>query len=75
MGRQEGKVAFIAAAAQGMGAKHANRFVGKGASASVLIHRFGGFADVSNPLALLASEEAGFVTGSETTIDGGLNAL
>ena len=100
MGRQEGKVAFIAGAAQGRGTEHANRFVRKGnstvhpryirspmmtgpldpeqikvAGASVPSHRFGEVADVSNPLALLASDEAGLVTGSEYIILGGLNAL
>ena len=47
----------------------------KVASASVPIHRFGEVADVSNLLAFLASDEAGFVTGSEYIIDGGLSAL
>ena len=100
MGRQEGKVAIIAGAAQGMGAELAKRFVGedtgtvhprysrspmltaaldreqiKVASASVPIHRFGEVANVSNLVAFLASDEAGFVTGSETIIDGGLTAL
>ena len=45
------------------------------ASASVPIHRFGEVADLSNTLAFLASDEAGLVTGSETIIYGGLNAL
>ena len=100
MGRQEGKVAFVAGAAQGMGADLARRFVGEVtrtvhpryirspmmtaaldpkqigvASASVPIHRFGEVANVSNLVAFLASDEAGFVTGSETIIDGGLSAL
>ena len=100
MGRQEGKVAIIAGAAQGMGAELAKRFVGedtgtvhpryirspmltaaldreqiKVASASVPIHRFGEIADVSNLLAFLASDGAGFVTGSETIINDGLTAL
>ena len=100
MGRQEGKVAIIAGAAQGTGAELALRFVGEGtstvhpryirspmmtaaldpeqikvASASVPIHRFGEVADVSDLVVFLASDEAGFVTGSETIIDGGLTAL
>ena len=100
MGRQEGKAAFIADAAQGMGAELAKRFAGKGtstvhprsirspmmtaaldpeqikvASASVPIHRFGEVVDVSNLVAFLAFDEAGFVTGFETIIDGGLSAL
>ena len=100
MGRQEGKVAFVAGAAQGMGAELAKRFAGEGtstvhpryirspmmtaaldpkqirvASAPVPIHRLGEVANVSNLVAFLASDEAGFVTGSETIIDGGLSAL
>ena len=47
----------------------------KVASASVPIYRFGEVADVSNLLAFLASDEAGFVTGSESIIAGGLSAL
>ena len=47
----------------------------KVASASVPIHRFGEIANVSNLVAFLASDEAGFVTGSEYIIAGGLSAL
>ena len=100
MGRQEGKVAFIAGAAQGRGAELVKRFAREGtrtvlprymcspmmtaapdpgqiklASASVPIHRIDEVADVSNLLAFLASDEAGFFTGSETIVDGGLSAL
>ena len=47
----------------------------KVASASVPIHQFGEVADVSNLVAFLALNEAGFVTGSESIIAGGLSAL
>ena len=45
------------------------------ASGSVPIKRVGEVEDVSNLVAFLASDEAGFITGSEYIIDGGLTAL
>lgn len=45
------------------------------ASASVPIGRVGEVADVSNLVVFLASDESGFITGSEYVIDGGLTAL
>ena len=45
------------------------------ASASVPIGRVGEVEDVSNLVVFLASDEAGFITGSEYIIDGGLTAL
>lgn len=45
------------------------------ASGSVPIQRVGEVADVSHLVVYLASDEAGFVTGSEYIIDGGLTAL
>jgi 3alpha(or 20beta)-hydroxysteroid dehydrogenase len=47
----------------------------KVASASVPIGRVGEVEDVSNLVVFLASDEAGFITGSEYIIDGGLTAL
>ena len=44
------------------------------ASASVPIRRVGEVEDVSNLVVFLASDEAGFVTGTEHIIDGGLTA-
>ncbi|MDH1204418.1 SDR family oxidoreductase [Stenotrophomonas maltophilia] len=38
------------------------------------MNRYGQPEEVANMIAWLASEEAGFVTGSEFTIDGGGNA-
>ena len=45
------------------------------ASASVPIKRVGEVEDVSNLVVFLASDESGFITGSEYIIDGGLTAL
>lgn len=45
------------------------------ASGSVPIKRVGEVADVSNLVVFLASDESGFITGSEYIIDGGLTAL
>lgn len=45
------------------------------ASASVPIGRVGEVEDVSNLVVFLASDESGFITGSECIIDGGLTAL
>lgn len=45
------------------------------ASASVPIGRVGEVEDVSNLVVFLASDESGFITGSEYIIDGGLTAL
>lgn len=45
------------------------------ASDSVPIQRVGEVEDVSNLVIFLASDEAGFITGSEYIIDGGLTAL
>jgi 3alpha(or 20beta)-hydroxysteroid dehydrogenase len=45
------------------------------ASASVPIKRVGESEDVSNLVVFLASDESGFITGSEYIIDGGLTAL
>ena len=45
------------------------------ASGSVPIKRVGEVEDVSNLVVFLASDEAGFITGSEYIIDGGLTAL
>jgi 3alpha(or 20beta)-hydroxysteroid dehydrogenase len=45
------------------------------ASASVPIKRIGEVEDVSNLIVFLASDESGFVTGTEHIIDGGLTAL
>ena len=45
------------------------------ASASVPIRRVGEVEDVSNLVVFLASDESGFITGSEYIIDGGLTAL
>jgi len=45
------------------------------ASASVPIKRVGEVEDVSNLVVFLASDESGFVTGTEHIIDGGLTAL
>ena len=45
------------------------------ASGSVPIKRVGEVEDVSNMVVFLASDESGFVTGSEHIIDGGLTAL
>ncbi|VVT10464.1 glucose 1-dehydrogenase [Erythrobacter sp. EC-HK427] len=45
------------------------------ASASVPIKRVGEVEDVSNLAVFLASDESGFITGSEYIIDGGLTAL
>uniref|UniRef100_UPI0035CB302E glucose 1-dehydrogenase n=1 Tax=uncultured Sphingomonas sp. TaxID=158754 RepID=UPI0035CB302E len=45
------------------------------ASASVPIKRVGEVQDVSNLVVFLASDESGFVTGTEHIIDGGLTAL
>lgn len=47
----------------------------KVASASVPIGRVGEVEDVSNLVVFLASDESGFITGSEYIIDGGLTAL
>ena len=47
----------------------------KVASASVPIRRVGEVEDVSNLVLFLASDESGFITGSEYIIDGGLTAL
>lgn len=47
----------------------------KVASASVPIGRVGEVEDVSNLVLFLASDESGFITGSEYIIDGGLTAL
>ena len=47
----------------------------KVASASVPIKRVGEVEDVSNLVVFLASDESGFVTGTEHIIDGGLTAL
>lgn len=45
------------------------------ASGSVPIQRVGEVEDVSNMVVFLASDESGFVTGTEHIIDGGLTAL
>lgn len=45
------------------------------ASGSVPIRRVGEVEDVSNLVLFLASDESGFITGSEYIIDGGLTAL
>ncbi len=45
------------------------------ASGSVPIKRVGEVEDVSNLVVYLASDESGFVTGTEHVIDGGLTAL
>ena len=45
------------------------------ASGSVPIKRVGEVEDVSNLVVFLASDESGFVTGTEHIIDGGLTAL
>lgn len=45
------------------------------ASGSVPIKRVGEVEDVSNLVVFLASDESGFVTGTEYIIDGGLTAL
>lgn len=45
------------------------------ASGSVPIGRIGEVEDVSNLVVFLASDESGFVTGTEHIIDGGLTAL
>ncbi len=45
------------------------------ASGSVPIGRVGETADVSNLVVFLASDESGFITGTEHVIDGGLTAL
>lgn len=45
------------------------------ASGSVPIKRVGEVEDVSNMVVFLASDESGFVTGTEHVIDGGLTAL
>jgi 3alpha(or 20beta)-hydroxysteroid dehydrogenase len=45
------------------------------ASGSVPIKRVGEVEDVSNLVVFLASDEAGFITGAEHIIDGGLTAL
>lgn len=45
------------------------------ASSSVPIKRVGEVEDVSSLVVFLASDEAGFITGSEYIIDGGLTAL
>ena len=45
------------------------------ASGSVPIKRVGEVEDVSNMVVFLASDESGFVTGTEHIIDGGLTAL
>lgn len=45
------------------------------ASASVPIGRVGEVEDVSNLVVFLASDESGFITGTEYIIDGGLTAL
>ncbi|MBC2670573.1 glucose 1-dehydrogenase [Novosphingobium piscinae] len=45
------------------------------ASGSVPIGRVGEAEDVSNLVVFLASDESGFITGSEYIIDGGLTAL
>lgn len=45
------------------------------ASASVPIKRVGEVTDVSNLVVFLASDDSGFITGSEYIIDGGLTAL
>ena len=45
------------------------------ASGSVPIKRVGEVEDVANLVVFLASDEAGFITGSEYIIDGGLTAL
>ena len=47
----------------------------KVASGSVPIRRVGEVEDVSNLVVFLASDEAGFITGTEYIIDGGLTAL
>lgn len=47
----------------------------KVASGSVPIGRVGEVEDVSNLVVFLASDESGFVTGTEHIIDGGLTAL
>jgi len=47
----------------------------KVASASVPIRRMGEVEDVSNLVVFLASDESGFITGTEYIIDGGLTAL
>ncbi|MXP24688.1 glucose 1-dehydrogenase [Altererythrobacter indicus] len=47
----------------------------KVASGSVPIKRVGEVEDVSNLAVFLASDESGFITGSEYIIDGGLTAL
>jgi 3alpha(or 20beta)-hydroxysteroid dehydrogenase len=47
----------------------------KVASASVPIKRVGEPEDVSNLVVFLASDESGFITGTEHVIDGGLTAL
>ncbi|EIZ77824.1 oxidoreductase, short chain dehydrogenase/reductase family [Novosphingobium sp. Rr 2-17] len=47
----------------------------KVASGSVPIKRVGEVEDVSNLVVFLASDESGFITGSEYIIDGGLTAL
>lgn len=47
----------------------------KVASGSVPIKRVGEVEDVSNLVVFLASDESGFITGTEYIIDGGLTAL
>lgn len=47
----------------------------KVASASVPIGRVGEAEDVANLVVFLASDESGFITGSEYMVDGGLTAL
>ena len=39
----------------------------------VPLKRFGEPSDIANLVAFLASDEASFITGSEYTIDGGIN--
>jgi NAD(P)-dependent dehydrogenase (short-subunit alcohol dehydrogenase family) len=36
--------------------------------------RFGAAADIANAVVFLASDDAGFMTGSEMVVDGGMTA-